>query len=146
MKKLLKKTGKTLLIVICALMLYAVICTMFVDHMTYFPLSGRIFNIDPDEVDSIAIRYSGPNGVREFTSDQEKAKIVNYLNGLRYHFWIPLPDLGFAGWTYAITVEEDGKTYWYEMGDDTLEAKGILYFVPEEDLEYLKSLDPHYPR
>lgn len=65
------------------------------EHFTTFePFSGKLFDIDPEEVSYIDIDNHG-EPIKEYTryeDTEDVQEITEFLNSFRYRFWWPAPD------------------------------------------------------
>lgn len=98
------------------------------EHFTTFePFSGKLFDIDPEEVSVIAIRNAqSPTdtpAASYFEDEEDIKRFTEFFNSFRYCFWLPGPDEihlhhAFCG---AATIELKNMVY----------HEGSHQYVPE---------------
>ena len=111
--------------------------TRYSPFTTYIPLSGKLFAENVEDADVIFLQNGTTGEQYFFETAEEKAEIAEILNGLRYRFWIPDLPVARGGWSYRIAIETKTRQYSYSFGSNYLTVNGIIYFLPEGQLDVL---------
>lgn len=136
----MKKSPKRLLLLLLAIALVwgAFACTRYSAFTTYVPFSGRIFAVEPAQADRMFVQ-NGTTGTQHFfESAEEKAEIARLLNELHYRFWLPALPIARGGWSWRVAIEAGGKQYSFTFGDGSMTVNGVVYILPDEQLDVLR--------
>jgi hypothetical protein len=92
------------------------IATRYCGHTTYIPFSGRVFDINIEEVEAIRFQSGNTGRYIKYLDEDEVMELVDYLNSFRYRVWLPEPPRG-AGWSYRIQIyfnnDEEDVSYYF---------------------------------
>lgn len=130
MKEKIKKHKGWFVLGIIVLVIYIVFAaTRYSEHTLFIPFTGRVFDIDAEEMTCFTLR-SGCTGENiSYTEADEFQEMTNCLNGFRYIAWLPSNPFPTGGWTYAVRLDfKDGSSQTYTFGKNWIEAKGVVYF------------------
>ena len=122
----LKKHWIIPVLVLALAYLIVFVPSRFSAYTTYIPFSGKVFQISADDVDTITFWKYGETIV--YTDSEDKAEIVNLLNGFRYWYWMPSLPVGMGGWTYMIDIDGDSKSENYVFGDSWIKVNGLYLY------------------
>lgn len=122
------------IIVFSIYLIFAV--TRYSGHTTFIPFSGRVLNVEAEELDLIFIQSGTSGEMITYTSPDELQEMTDYLNGFRYVFWLPKNPVPASGWTYRAVLDfSDGTKESYYFGKNWLEVRGVRYFSASEYFE-----------
>ena len=111
-----KSPVKTVYIVLIVLIFAAYIffvATRYSGHTMYIPFTGRVFNINSDDVEAIIIQSGNTGRMIEYSDKDEINKVTELLNAYRYSHWCLNPIRG-PGFYYAVTIIfNEGKSAGY---------------------------------
>ncbi|MBQ5953434.1 MAG: hypothetical protein IJL47_05285 [Lachnospiraceae bacterium] len=114
-------------IIVVILVLYSlfVITRLMGRFLVYVPFSGRIFNIQENDLESLVIRHYGEEVV--YSDPAEKQPVIDQLNALRYSVWLPDPKLllSSGGWEYMFRLYQGESFVDYEFGENFYPRKWL---------------------
>lgn len=130
MKEKIKYRKGWYAIVIVVLDIYLVFATTRCDENTLFiPFTGRVFDIDTEELTCFTLKSGYSGGSISFKEDVVLQKMTDYLEGFRYIAWLPSNPFSTGGCNYAVRLDfKDGSAKTYTFGRTWIEAKGVIYF------------------
>ncbi len=131
----LPKFLKAIIVVILVLYSLFVITRLTGRFLVYVPFSGRIFNIQENDLESLVIRHYGEEVV--YSDPAEKQPVIDQLNTLRYSVWLPDPKLllSSGGWEYMFRLYQGKSFVDYEFGENFIRANGFIYLLKKGQTE-----------
>lgn len=128
-------------------------------YTTFQPFSGKLFQLDPEQIDHIEIFNKNTQSCLEsirseslcYETEEDVKEISEFLNSFRYHFWMPGPK-GVEAMkmtsTGGINIYPKGVKpayYKYKMmhcmiRDNKMWVNGIWYFGSEEFFQKFEEL------
>ena len=135
-------TGSKKVLLICIL-IFALLFGLFVvsrygEFTTYLPFFGKVFSVDPEQVDALFIQNGTTGEQVFFETAEEKRMMAQELNSLRYLFWVPTIPVAKGGWSYRIAIEADGKQYSYYFSENDMIVNGITYVFTIDQMDALR--------
>ena len=104
------------------------IATRYSGHTTYVPFTGRVFNINCEELEAVRFQSGNTGQYIYFRSDDEIKEVTDFLNAFRYRVWVPsLPPI--AGWGYRVTLFfYDGTSVSYFFNSFSICVNGVWHY------------------
>ena len=103
--------------------------TRYSGHTTFIPFTGRVLNIDMEDIDLYYIQSGTSGEIISYTDADEIKEITDRLNGFRYICWLPKNPIPAGGWTYRVVLDfSNGTKESYHFGRTWLEVRGVRYF------------------
>ncbi len=145
LRTVLITTFVNLLIVITLIFLVIGIPRWSRPYTTYVPFSGKLFDINLDEVDKIATLKWTPGGYdsSEYTSEDDKFhEIIDFMNSFRYSRVFPSYDPNeVSGGSESITITGDSGEEVFRFGSTGFAVEGSWYYYgyfyyPEKPIDF----------
>lgn len=130
----MKFSRKKFIVVGVIFLMVLFVTTRYSTYTTYVPFTGRIFDIEPDEVRRIRVENGSSLVQVEFTTQEELEEICKVLNNLRYTRWFPDIPIPMGGWSRCVFLDTGNGTKFFEFTSKSLLSRGIWYRITPETL------------
>lgn len=147
-KKLIRYTA-----ILLAFALLIGACTLF-DHsirprtgssiLTFRPFSGKLFDLDPSELESISVQTAGSLDWHRYVTQEDLEWAAEILNSFRYSYWVPEfrheREWLAAGGTYqtiSICTKDDESVAVHFYRYDSVFTAGTWFYCDTSQLDPL---------
>lgn len=129
-KRFTKKRVIALILLLVFLATYfPFVSTRFSNYSTYFPCSGRVFDLAPEDgVKQIRLQ-NGTTGnmVDYFAGEEDFDDLINHLNSFRYLWWVPQIPVAKGGYSYWMAMDINGETVDFEFDRNSILVRGVWF-------------------
>lgn len=128
-KKFLRRHRSGIIVLGVLFLAYQLLmCTRFTACTKYIPFTGRVFFLDPAEVEQVTVE-NWDAGRREATIQEKEdmERVIEQLNSFRFQWWhFDLP-VATGGNNPVLRIETSGGSCEYELWDDGVKVNGLWY-------------------
>lgn len=118
----------------------AFVVIRYSEYSMYIPFIGRVFRLNGEEVEKIRMVSGSTGNIADVEDEETVRELVDYLNSFRCQYWVPKIPLEAGGYSFALWIELNGESNYFQLTPDSILVKGIWFHGKPGSLQRLTDL------